>query len=119
VAAGLRPAGPPPGPPEAEEGGRWSSSPGAVQRGPSARGPRREELQADGELKILLMLMDLQRRRPVRQLTMAGIAERVRYEEDLQEGWLYILFDDEGRLVVLDRDRWEALHRPSPEDQGH
>ncbi len=51
---------------------------------------------------------------------MAGVGVVVRlYEEDLQEGWLYILFDDEGRLIVLDRDRWEALHRPSPEDQGH
>ena len=41
------------------------------------------------------------------------------YEEDLQEGWLYIVFDDEGRMILLDRDRWEALCRPSPEDQGH
>ncbi|MDQ7820792.1 MAG: hypothetical protein QN173_08370 [Armatimonadota bacterium] len=54
-----------------------------------------------------------------RTMTGLEIAKPLYYEEDLQEGWLYILFDDEGRLIVLDRDRWETLHRPSPEDQGH
>lgn len=39
-------------------------------------------------------------------------------EEDLHEGWIYLLFDDNGNVTAMTRDEWEATVRPDPEDQG-
>lgn len=39
-------------------------------------------------------------------------------EEDLYEGWIYLLFDDRGNVTSMTRDEWEAMVRPDPEDQG-
>jgi hypothetical protein len=39
-------------------------------------------------------------------------------DEGVQDRWVYLLYDDQGRPILLARDEWEALHRSSPDDQG-
>jgi len=42
----------------------------------------------------------------------------VRMDEDASEGWIFLDYETDGRVVVLARDQHEAIYRPDPEDQG-
>jgi hypothetical protein len=34
------------------------------------------------------------------------------------EAWIFLDYDDDGRVQVLTPKQYEAVYRPSPEDQG-
>lgn len=42
----------------------------------------------------------------------------MRMDEDASEGWIFLDYEVDGRVVVLARDQHEAIYRPDPEDQG-
>lgn len=42
----------------------------------------------------------------------------VRIEESASEGWMYLDYDDDGRVVIMAPDVFESLYRPGPDDQG-
>jgi len=39
-------------------------------------------------------------------------------DEDALEGWIFLDYQDDGRVVALARNQFEAIYRPGPEDQG-
>lgn len=39
-------------------------------------------------------------------------------DENAPEGWLFLDYQDDGRILALTLKEFEAAYRPGPEDQG-
>ncbi len=39
-------------------------------------------------------------------------------DENAPEGWMFLDFEDDGRVLALTPEEFEATYRPDPEDQG-
>jgi hypothetical protein len=39
-------------------------------------------------------------------------------DENASEGWMFLDYEDDGRVVTMAPDVFEALYRPDPDDQG-
>ncbi len=39
-------------------------------------------------------------------------------DEDAPEGWIFLDYQDDGRILALAPKEFEATYRPGPEDQG-
>ncbi len=38
-------------------------------------------------------------------------------EENAPDAWVFLHYEDDGRVVALTPEEYEVLYRPSPEDQ--
>jgi hypothetical protein len=39
-------------------------------------------------------------------------------EEDAQEAWVFLDYQDDGRVLALTRQQYESRYRPAPDEQG-
>jgi len=58
------------------------------------------------------------RREAMVQSLLSYLSPTALMDEEAPEGWIFLDYQDDGRILTLAPRQFEATYRPGPEDQG-